>query len=46
MTPPSIFLFTLTFAINYLSPTTIEPRGAHNPLLKQKVKLETFLANY
>lgn len=36
-TPPSIFLFLLKLAINYLDPTTIDPMGVQSPLLKQNI---------
>ena len=35
--PPNIFLFALNLVINYLDPTTREPIGVHNPLLRQNI---------
>jgi hypothetical protein len=45
-TPPNIFLFLLNFTINYLLPTTMEPIGVHNPLLKQNITESHYLTNY
>lgn len=44
--PPNIFLFLLNFAINYIVPTTIDPKGVHNPLLRQNITESHSLTNY
>lgn len=43
ITPPRTFLLAFRREINYRPPTTSDPKGAQSPLLRQKVKLFTFL---
>ena len=45
-TPPIILRLIFNLRMKSLSPTTTDPSGEHRPLLKQKVKLDTFFTSY